>query len=93
MDNQEALAVLRAELQRYRDRSYTELVAILDSPMTIELAGPSGIRYQVEIEVFWDGPKGQNIRVMGAIDDGGWRAFSPLSESFIMSPTGTFIGE
>jgi hypothetical protein len=29
---------------------------------------------------------------MGGIDDGGWSAFAPLTESFILSPTG-FIGE
>jgi hypothetical protein len=29
----------------------------------------------------------------GSIDDGGWRAFSPLTESFILAKTGTFVGE
>ena len=93
MDNEEALAVLAAELQRYRQRSYAELVATLDTPTTSALRGPSGTRYQVQIQVVWDGAKGENIRVLGAVDDGGWRAFIPLADSFIMSPTGTFIGE
>jgi hypothetical protein len=30
---------------------------------------------------------------MGAIDDGGWRAFIPLSADFIMAPEGRFVGE
>jgi hypothetical protein len=31
--------------------------------------------------------------VLGSIDDGGWRAFAPLTRSFIKSPDGTFVGE
>ena len=53
----------------------------------------SGKQYQVEIEFFWDGKPDKNIRVMGAIDDGGLRAMMPLTESFILSPDGTFVGE
>lgn len=33
------------------------------------------------------------IRVIGSIDDGGWRAFRPLSDDFIRAPDGTFVGE
>ena len=28
-----------------------------------------------------------------AIDDGGLRAFAPLSDDFIMAPDGSFVGE
>jgi len=28
-----------------------------------------------------------------SIDDGGWRAFFPTTESFIMAPNGSFVGE
>jgi hypothetical protein len=31
--------------------------------------------------------------VIVAIDDGRWRAFSPLSVDFIMAPDGSFVGE
>jgi hypothetical protein len=30
---------------------------------------------------------------MGSIDDGGWRAFVPISRSFIKSADGSFVGE
>lgn len=62
-------------------------------PITGECIGPSGKTYQIEIQAFWDGREKDNIRVMGSIDDGGWRAFCPLSEDFIKSPSDEFIGE
>jgi hypothetical protein len=47
----------------------------------------------VEIQTFWDSQPGGNVRVMGSIDDGGWRAFLPLSRSFIKSAVDSFVGE
>jgi hypothetical protein len=38
---------------------------------------------------FWDGKKGADLRVMVAADDGGWRAFKPLTDDFVMRPDGT----
>jgi hypothetical protein len=51
--------------------------------------GPSGIFYQIETRVFWDSAPNGNLRIVGSIDDGGWRAFVPLTESLIMKPDGT----
>ena len=51
----------------------------------------SGVNYQIEIDVFWESEPNQNLRIMGSIDDGGWRAFFPLTESLIMKPDGTLI--
>jgi hypothetical protein len=28
-----------------------------------------------------------------SIDDGGWRAFLPWTDSFIIAPDGSFVGE
>jgi hypothetical protein len=61
--------------------------------LAYELAGSSGAQYQLEITFHWDGPKGGDIRVIGSIDDGGWRAFLPLTRSFIKSADGSFVGE
>ena len=33
------------------------------------------------------------LRVMGSIDDGGWRAFVPLTQSFIMACDGSLVDE
>jgi hypothetical protein len=48
----------------------------------------------VEVLALWDeGRPGGNLRVMVSIDDGGWRAFKPLTEDFIIAPDGSFVGE
>jgi hypothetical protein len=31
--------------------------------------------------------------LLGSIDDMGLRAFAPLSDGFIIAPTGVFVGE
>ena len=59
----------------------------------IEVDGPSGHRYSIETSVFWDGAKDRDLRVIVAIDDGGWRAYAPMTDDFIMSPDGSFVGE
>jgi hypothetical protein len=93
MDNNEAKILLQKTLEQFRQYSFKELQAIIGNILTFQVDGESGVQYQIEVEAFWDGKPGQDIMVLGAIDDGGWRAFSPLSDSFIISPDGTFVGE
>lgn len=116
VDKAEALAILGKEIAAFREKSYSELVAMIyqgrDTTGTVtgverlldricshplittgEREGASGAAYQFEIEVFWDDKPGGDVRVMGSIDDGGLRAFLPLCEAFIMSPSGRFVGE
>ena len=59
----------------------------------MEVVGPSGTVYQLEVTAFWDDKKARNLRVIVTIDDGGWRAFVPLTTDFIMGPDGSFVGE
>ena len=93
MDSDEARELLLAELERYRQTPYRELRRLLKEQDHFEVAGPSGTNYQIEIQAFWDsGPEG-NLRIRGAVDDGGLRAFVPLIEDFIVTPAGTFVGE
>jgi hypothetical protein len=54
---------------------------------------PSGAWYQIEVEAFWDGRRDKNLRVLASIDDGGWSAIHPITDSFIIAPGGTFVGE
>ena len=61
--------------------------------MTTEVDGSSGRWYQIETSVFWDGAKDRDLRVIVSIDDGGWRAFAPMTDDFIMAPDGSFVGE
>jgi hypothetical protein len=58
---------------------------------TKELVGEDGKTYQLEIQVFWDSKKGADIRLIVAADDGGWRAYKPLTGDFIMRPDGSLV--
>jgi hypothetical protein len=93
MNIEEARALLATEISAWRSRSYADLVGQMKEPSAFEVEGASGTTYQLEIEVLWDDKRGGNIRVIGSIDDGGWRAFSLLSDDFIMAPDGSFVGE
>ncbi len=93
MNRDEALAILERELERYRRLPYAELLALTDEGLYHEVAGASGVTYRVSIEAFWDDEPGGDLRVSGAVDDGGWRAFAPLVSDFIVSPDGSFVGE
>jgi hypothetical protein len=93
MNIEEAHSVLVAELARYRMESYQALQRLLGTQDAYEVAAPSGAEYQIEIQAFWDGKQGGDLRVVGAVDDGSWRALKPLSDDFIMTPTGAFVGE
>ncbi len=86
--------MLDCELAGWRSRPYAELAALVDVELeTRVVAGASGERYQVQVQVFWDARPGGDVRVMAAIDDGGLRAFVPLTASFILAPDGSFVGE
>ena len=97
MDDVEARSVLAAALEPLRKLTYEELVArMLDSIETIEVVGPSGASYQIELQGFWDDPRrpGETLHVLGGIDDGTLRAaFSPLDDGFLVAPDGSFLGE
>jgi hypothetical protein len=93
VDKQEAEGLLRGKLSEYCVLPYPKLVARIGTDDHVTMAGASGAEYQLEVQVFWeDEPRG-NVRVIGSIDDGGLRAFFPLTKSFIMAPDGTFVGE
>ena len=93
MNKTEALDLLEATLSKYRNRSYESLRAMIDEQETFERTAPSGVVYQLEIQAFWDNRRDGPIRVMGAVDDGGWRFIKPLCADFIMAPDGSFVGE
>ncbi len=94
MDINEAKILLENTLRLFRDKPYSILSSMIDrEPDISEVTGESGTKYQIEIQIFWDDKPFNNIRVLGSIDDGGFRAFSPLSDDFIISPSGEFICE
>lgn len=94
MNDGEARSLVEQELIRFREMSYEELTKLIGAePYTAEVTAKSGSWYQIEIEVFRDSKRGGNVRVLGAIDDGGWRSFRPLTSDFIKSQSGRFVGE
>ncbi len=95
MNDDEATRILDAVAVELRRESYDTLVArYLSEPHERTVVAESGVRYQVEVQAFWDTPRQPgNLRVIIAIDDGGWRSFRPLSTDFIIASDGSFVGE
>jgi len=91
MDTAEAKSILAKELSEFTARSYNKLVASISHTEVKNLVGESGTHYQIEFSVFWDAKPEGNLLILASIDDGGWRAFKPLSDSLIMKPDGTLL--
>jgi len=68
---------------------------MIGKPQLLELLTPSGERYTVEVEAFWDTPtRHDNIRILVLVSGVTfWSATCPSSNSFILSPDGRFVGE
>ena len=89
MDRQEAARLLRRELNAYARRSREDLIGLVGQVEAYSIDGPTGVAYQVEVEAHWDGAPGGTIRVLGSIDDGGFRtSFSPTTDGFLMDTDG-----
>jgi len=93
MDTDEARSVLTEHLASYRALTYPELAGRVDTVETAEVRAASGVEYQLEVQFLWDSKPNRDVRVIGSVDDGGWRAFVPLSDDFILAPDGAFVGE
>lgn len=86
MDKSEAHMILAEQLARFS--SYAELVPLVDSGrvQNLEVRGTTGAKYQVEVQFFWDDNQRRSVRVVGSIDDGGIRAFVPLTQTLLIHP-------
>jgi hypothetical protein len=93
MNHNEARQLLEAQLEEWRHRSYAELSREVGRWRRFETTGPSGQRYEGDIQVFWRGVPLGLVKVIGSIDDGGWRTFVPLMTDFTMTPDGTIISD
>ena len=91
MNKDEAKAILSDQLKSFATRSYTEPSAFIDKPVDVEIAGSFGTKDGIEINVFFDSKPGEDLRIIGSIDDGGWRAIVPLSDTLIMNPDGHLV--
>lgn len=93
MDTAEARRVLADRLARYRALPYAQLVVKIDHVECEQIGEPGTNFWQMEFQVVWDNQLNGNVRVLGSIDDGGWRAFAPLTDDFLKAPNGEFVGE
>jgi hypothetical protein len=91
MDKQEARTILKAELSLFRAKSYEELSQLVGAdPHVSSVRTEAGKKYQMEITTLWDAQPGGYVRVLGSIHNRGWRAFFPLTESFLKNSAGEF---
>ena len=94
MNNEEARTLLTRRLAEYRLQTYSELAGLVGADAEhIEVTSESGVTYQLDVTVSWYDRAHGDVRVLGAVDDGGLRAFLPLTESFIKGPGESFVGE
>ena len=85
MDKQEALELLNGALSEYERLSYADVAAKVGNDEYLEVVGPSGAEYQIEVQFLWDHKPDGDIRALGGIDDGTFRAaFRPLCRDFVM---------
>jgi len=91
MDKAEAKLLLGRELNAFAALSYSELAGKIGRIEVKTLAGESGAVYQIEIDVLRDDRPDGNLLILASIDDGGWHAFLPLTESRIKRTDGTLI--
>jgi hypothetical protein len=88
VDRDEAQNVLTVALSEYRRRSYEDLRDAVGTIETHEVRGPSGVEYQIEVDISWDSPGKQGtIRVAALIDDGHiLSGLRPVCIDFLVSP-------
>ena len=87
MDKEEALSLLKDFLDWLESAGYETLSARVGENDALEVTGPSDRKYQIEYDILWDHkPPNGNLRIIGSVDDGGLRAFVPLTDSRLVSP-------
>ena len=88
MNTDIARAIAKRELAQYLDHTWNELRALLpNQPLTSEIVGSDSKEYQIEVSLFWDSLPEQDIRISCSVDDGGIRAYFPITESSLKSKT------
>jgi hypothetical protein len=85
MDNTEARQVLQQRMEKYKSLTYDELSGMVGHDEHFWVTASSGKKYQLQVQVLWDGRDKETVRVVGSVDDAGIRAFVPLNDSFLVS--------
>ena len=100
--------ILARQLARFRAWSYAQLAERVERDRVahdclehIEGTAPDGTQYQIEFNALWDDKPNGDVRVCGSLSTEPQKpllGFIPIytpdvSDSFIMSPDGRFVGE
>jgi hypothetical protein len=94
MSRETARVLIDQKLKELRKLGYQDLLELMQQrPSTKMARGQDGENYQMEVQSFWDGKKGGDIRVLVSVDGGEVSAFRPLTGDFIIRPDGSFVGE
>ena len=75
----------------HQAKTYAALTRSIGQVDVRSVRGSDGRDYQIEIEAEWDDQPGGSVRVVGAIDDGSFRDFLPISAEFIVAPDGSLF--
>lgn len=85
VNKEEALSLLGKFLDEVEASGYASLVNRIGESDALGVEGTSGSAYQIEYDILWDNKPGGPIRIIGNVDDGGWRAFAPFTESRLVA--------
>ena len=87
MNRAEAKAIAKAVCAEWQARRYADVVPLVGELEVLERIGPSGVAYQVEINIVWDDRANGPIRVLVGVDDGRLpAAFRPEAADCIIEP-------
>src|ERR1041385_6101515 len=92
VDRQESQGIPHRVLARY-ERSFNALAPLAGTTFAEEIIGESGATYHVNVDIHWDSIEHRRIRVTASVDDGGWRAFYPMTKSLIVTKPQIFVRE
>ena len=86
-DSPEANAELKRLVQEHANKGYDHWRRAMAAQQDIhvEVTGPSGQRYQVDVDPVWDDEPNGVIRVIVCIDDFGSSAYRPLCDGALLS--------
>ena len=93
MNKEKASKILLEQLEKIKAIPYAQLVTFVlkDESVSYEV-NDGDTTYEIKLLYYWDSGKPGNIRVIGNINvAGGWSAYRPHSEDFIVRPDGSFI--
>jgi len=76
-------------MNAYARRTRGDLTGLIGRVDAYDVQGHGGVSYQVEVSAHWDAGPGEMIRVIGSIDDGGFRSgLRPVMDGFLVDGAG-----